>query len=224
MDMVPCRGVVVDRGMRAVAEDNRLWDRLADRYAAQPVADEAAYQTKLVKTRDRLRPEMTVLEFGCGTGSTAIAHAPFVRQIDAIDFSGRMLEIARQKAEAKGISNIRFERSTIEDLVAPAASYDLVMGHSILHLLADKDAVIGKVMNLLKPGGLFVSSTACIGDSMPYIKYVAPLGRAVGLLPRLDVMTRQQLVASHRHAGFDIEEEWQPGKGKAVFLIARKPG
>lgn len=209
--------------MSVLADEGRFWDRLADKYAAQPVADEAAYQTKLAKTRALLRPDMTVLEFGCGTGSTAIVHAPFVRQIEGIDVSARMVEIARGKAEAKGLANIRFSQNTIEELAAPAASYDLVMGHSILHLLKDKDAVIAKVMELLKPGGAFVSSTACIGDTMKAFKLIAPLGHAIGLLPRLDVMTRQELVASHRRAGFEIEEEWQPGKGRAVFLVARKP-
>ena len=53
-----------------------FWDRLAKRYARMPVADQAAYETKLEKTRAFLRPDSRVLEFGCGTGSTAILHAP----------------------------------------------------------------------------------------------------------------------------------------------------
>ena len=55
---------------------SRFWDRVAEGYAKKPVADEAAYQKKLQVTRDYFRPDMEVLEFGCGTGSTAIAHAP----------------------------------------------------------------------------------------------------------------------------------------------------
>ena len=44
----------------------RFWDRIAARYARKPVADEAAYQKKLAVTREYLRPDMEVLEFGCG--------------------------------------------------------------------------------------------------------------------------------------------------------------
>ena len=105
------------------------------------------------------------------------------------------------------------------------ASYDAVMGHSILHLLADRDAVIAKVMRMLKPGGVFVSSTACLGDSgvMKALQFIAPIGRALGVLPMLDVMSKAELVKSLTDAGFTIAHEWQPGKGKAVFIVARKP-
>jgi 2-polyprenyl-3-methyl-5-hydroxy-6-metoxy-1,4-benzoquinol methylase len=200
--------------------DDRFWDRLADRYARQPIADEAAYQRKLQITRDHLRPDMTLLEFGCGTGGTAISHAPYVQHIRAIDFSEAMLSIARSKAAAAGVGNVRFERADITDFVAPDASFDVILGLSILHLLADKDAVLAKVFRLLKPGGIFISSTTCVGDTMGLFKTIAPLGKALGLLPRLDVMTTGELVGSLGRAGFVIEQQWQPGKGKAVFIVA----
>ena len=57
-----------------------FWNRIANRYSKQPVGDETAYQKKLQITRDYLEPHMEVLELGCGTGSTAIAHAPPARQ------------------------------------------------------------------------------------------------------------------------------------------------
>lgn len=201
--------------------DEKFWDKLAERYARQPIADEAAYRTKLQTTQGLLRPDMNVLEFGCGTGGTAIIHAPHVRQITAIDFSESMLAIARSRAAEAGISNIRFEQADIASFVAPDGSYDVILGLSILHLLANKDAVIGKVFRLLKPGGLFISSTACIGDTMGPFKMIAPLGKRLGLLPQLDIMTTAELVGSLTSAGFAIEHQWQPGRGKAVFIVAK---
>lgn len=203
---------------------NTFWDRMADRYAAQPVADEAAYQTKLATTRRHLRPDMEVLEFGCGTGSTAIAHAPYAGQIRAIDFSSRMVEIARSKVAAAGIGNVTVEQGDITTMALPESGYDVVLGMSILHLLEDRQAVVARVFSLLRPGGVFVSSTACVGDSMKLLGLVAPLGKALGLLPHLDVMTTSQLVDTITGAGFAIEHQWEPGRGKAVFIIARKPG
>ncbi len=201
--------------------EDRFWDKLAERYASQPIADEAAYQRKLQITRDYLRPDMDVLEFGCGTGGTAILHAPHVRQITAIDFSASMLAIARRKAAETGVGNLSFEQADITSFAAPQGSFDVILGLSILHLLADKDAVIAKVFRLLKPGGVFISSTTCVGDTMGLFKLIAPLGKAVGLLPQLDVMTTAELVASLTGAGFAIEQQWQPGRGKAVFIVAR---
>jgi len=204
------------------ARTSRFWDRMAQRYAAQPIADEAAYDTKLEVTQGYLKPHMEVLEFGCGTGSTALRHAPYVRHIRAIDFSGRMLDIARAKARAQGVANVTFEQADIGPLAIEDSSLDVVLGLSILHLLDNRDEVIAKVHRSLRPGGLFVSSTTCIGDDMKILGLVAPLGRALGLLPVINVMTRDELRRALTGAGFSIEHDWQPGKGKAVFIVARK--
>jgi len=205
-------------------DPSRFWDRIAERYAKQPVADEGAYQRKLKVTRDYLRPDMQVLEFGCGTGSTALVHAPYVKHISAIDLSAKMIDIAKGKAAAAEISNVTFEQLNIDDLDAPDGTYDAVLGLSILHLLRNMDGAIAKVHRMLKPGGVFVTSTVCLGDTlmMTVIGRVAPVGRWFGLLPHVSVFTPDDLVARLIGAGFDIDHRWQPGKGKAVFIVARK--
>lgn len=204
--------------------DSRFYDRIAERYAKKPIADEAAYQQKLRITRQYLRSDMTVLEFGCGTGSTAIAQAPFAKHILAIDFSAAMIDIARRKAAAADVKNVTFEQADIDDFQAPDQSFDAVMGHSVLHLLDDRDATIAKVHRLLKPGGVFVSSTTCVGDTLKIFKLIGPIGRRLGLLPLLRVFTTKDLTDSLTAAGFDIDHQWQPARGKAVFIVARKAG
>ncbi len=201
-----------------------FWDRLARRYARQPVADEASYRHKLEATQRRFSPSMEVLEIGCGTGTTALIHAPFVKHIKATDLSGEMIAIAREKQEAQGIGNVSFERAAIGEIGDPAGSYDMVMAHSILHLVDDEQALIRQAFQWLKPGGLFVSSTTCLGGVMPYLRVVLPLGHALGLLPKVRFFTSDNLLAAMRAAGFTIEEQWQPGPKKALFVIARKPG
>ena len=197
---------------------------MANRYSRSPIADEAAYQKKLRVTRDYFRPDMEVLEFGCGTGSTAIVHAPYVKHILAIDFSSKMLKIAQGKADANNVKNITFRRASIDEFSVPDQTLDAVLGLSILHLLDNKDDVIAKVHKMLKPGGVFVTSTVCIGETMKFIKFIAPIGKALGFLPVLKVFTAQDLADSLRDAGFKIDHQWQPGKGKAVFIVAKKAG
>lgn len=206
-----------------MTHSSRFWDRIAARYARKPVADEAAYQKKLAVTREYLRPDMEVLEFGCGTGSTAIVHAPYVKEIRAIDISEKMLAIARGKAEAAGVGNVRFEQSDIGAFTAPDATFDAVLGLSILHLLDDRRTAIAKVYRMLKPGGVFVSSTACLGDTMKFFKLVGPIGHFLGVMPLVRVFSVHELVESLEAAGFSIDHQWQPGKGKAVFIVARRP-
>ena len=93
----------------SMAQSTKFWDKIADRYLKQPIADEAAYQKKLQVIREYLPPEMEVLEIGCGTGSTAILHAPYVKPIRAIDFSENMIAIAQDKATTQNINNVTFE-------------------------------------------------------------------------------------------------------------------
>ena len=200
----------------------KFWDRLAERYSKQPVADEAAYQKKLQVTRNYLRPNMEVLEFGCGTGSTAIAHAPFVKQMHGIDLSEKMVEIAQRKADAEHITNITFTRSSIDQFSPPDHALDAVLGLSVLHLLDDWEEVVAKVHKMLKPGGVFISSTACIGDSMKLLKVVLPIGRFLGLIPLVKVFTTRELEQALANSGFKIDYQWQPGKNKAVFIVATK--
>ncbi len=203
---------------------SRFWDRIAKRYAAKPVADEQTYRTKLRITQDYLRPEMEVLEFGCGTGSTALVHAPFVRHITAIDISPRMIEIARAKAEEAGTAKVTFRCAAIDTLGLAEESVDAVLGLSILHLLRDPDAAIAKVHRALRPDGVFVSSTACLGDTMRWFRPIAVTGRIVGLLPLVRFFGTDDLVAGLTGRGFEIAHLWQPpGKARGVFIVAKKP-
>ena len=151
-------GVEMDRSVK-------FWNWIAQRYSKRPVADEASYQKKLGKTREYFQPDMQVLEVGCGTGSTAIAHAPYVAHIRATDISPSMIEIARGKAEAAAVSNVDFEVSSIDDLQVHDASQDAVLALSILHLLEDERAAIARVHRMLKPGGVLVTSTPCLRDA-----------------------------------------------------------
>ena len=206
------------------APEARFWDRVAGRYAAKPVADEAAYRRKLAITRDLLRPHMRLLEIGCGTGSTAILHAPFVDQVRAVDVSPRMLGIARERARAAGIDNISFECTAFDALRVTGASVDAVLALSLLHLLRDWRGAILRIHGMLAPGGLFVSSTACLGDGAPLLRPVAPLGHALGLLPQLAFFRRATLEAAVADAGFEIEHAWRPSPRQGLFLVARKAG
>jgi len=204
-------------------QSTKFWDKIAEKYSKQPIADETAYQKKLAVTRDYFRPDMEVLEIGCGTGSTAIAHAPYVKHIRAIDFSASMIAIAQGKADAQNVNNVTFEQASIEDLDIPDRTFDAVLGLSILHLLKDKEAAIARVYQLLKPSSIFVTSTACLGDTMNWFKIIGPIGRFLGVFPFVEVFTTQELEASLTQAGFELDYQWQPGKGKAVFIVAKKP-
>ena len=206
----------------AITDSAKFWDRIAERYSKKPIANEAAYQKKLEITREYFRPDMEVLEFGCGTGSTAIAHAPYVRHLQAIDVSSKMIDIAEDKTESEGIINVTFKCSSIDDFSVPDQTFDAVLGHSVLHLLDNKEEVISRVHKMLRPGGLFVTSTACLGDMRILFRIIAPVGRVLGFFPFVRVFTVKELEDSLTNAGFEVAYQWQPGKNKAVYVVAKK--
>lgn len=200
-----------------------FWDKIANRYSKQPIADEAAYQKKLQLSREYFRPDMEVLEFGCGTGGTALLHAPFVKHISAIDGSTGMIEIARGKQQDSGIKNVEFSVSAIEEYNIADETYDVVLGLSILHLLEDKDAVIKKIYAGLKPGGVFISSTACLTGVMRLFQLILPIGRLFGLLPPVvKFCSEKELEQSLKQNGFKIDHLWIVNKGRVAFIIAKK--
>jgi len=201
----------------------KFWDKLAERYAKSPIGDKAAYQKKLQITREYFNPDSEVLEIGCGTGSTALHHAPYIKHIHATDFSAKMIAIAQRKLEAEKIDNITFEQAAINELKIEEGSIDVVMAHSILHLVDNRDDVIAKAYRLLKPGGVFVSSTICPGESMfRFLKPIIPLGMFLGVLPSVKFFSAKALESSITNAGFEIDHNWLPGKGKALFIVAKK--
>ena len=142
-----------------------FWTLFARPYAAKPVSDDAAYRRKLDLTARYLRPDMRLLEVGCGTGSTALHHAPSVARIDAVDYAQAMVDIARSKARAAGIANVTFAKARLDEVVPPPEGpWDMALALSVLHLLPDPEAGLDRLRALVRPGGHVVSSTVCIGE------------------------------------------------------------
>ena len=207
-----------------MSTSDKFWDSKAEGYAKSQISDKDTYQKKLTETQAILSPDMRVLEFGCGTGTTAVHHAPHVLHIDAIDISQNMIEIGRRKASESNIENISFARGTLTEFNADTASLDAVLGLNVIHLLPDRQSVLTEVARILKPGGVFVSSTGCLGSSyLRLIKLFVPLGKFLGLMPDVFLLTESELVSEITNAGFAIERQWHHGmKDIGVFIIARK--
>ncbi|HDR28409.1 class I SAM-dependent methyltransferase [Rhodovulum sp.] len=201
----------------------RFWDRLARRYARMPLRDPETYERKLAMTRAHLSPGARVFEIGCGTGTTALKHAPHAGHVTAIDCSANMIGIARDKAAAEGIANVTFEVASLEDMPDTPGAWDMVMAHNVLHLLPDRPGALLRIHRMLKPGGAFVSSTACAARAPWLFRAIVRTGHALRLLPLFNFLTEDGLKAEIRAAGFEIVEELLPPGGRsALFLIARK--
>ena len=184
--------------------------------------DEAIYQRKLQLTQKYLEPDDLVLEFGCGTGSTALVHAPRVKRIDASDISPAMIEIAKQRAEQDKVSNVSFDVGELESFKIEPQSYHAVLGLNIMHLLHNPGETLDEVHKILKTGGVFVSSTALLKHEPAFVRWIVKVMQAVGRAPHINFLTKDEYLKQITDAGFEIVEQWMPDKS-SVFLIARKP-
>ena len=201
---------------------DQFWDKVATRYSQQPISDQQTYARKLEATQSYMRPDMRILEIGCGTGSTAIQHAPHVSEIDATDISSAMINIGKERAAKAGVTNIEFSTQSIETLSAGAYQYDMVLALNVVHLLKDHRAAIEKIHNLTKPGGLFISSTVCLGDRMRLLRPVIAVMQWIGKAPYVSFLKSEQVTSEIMDAGFAIEERWNHGRMNTLFMVARK--
>ena len=210
----------------AAARDAQFWDRLARKYAADPIADLAGYERSIARCAALLRPEAQVVELGCGTGTTALKLAPHVAQLTATDLSAEMVRIAEEKRAAAGLTNLRFFAAEAADPRLPAGGFDAVLAMNLLHLVPDLQATLATAHGLLRPGGLFISKTPCLSDMNPLIRLLLPLMRWVGKAPAsVRCFTDAQLQSALQDAGFAlvaVERHASKGRDTRPFIVARR--
>jgi 2-polyprenyl-3-methyl-5-hydroxy-6-metoxy-1,4-benzoquinol methylase len=181
----------------------KFWDRAAGSYDREEQGDAPTYARVVEETKKYLEAGDLVLDFGCGTGRISNEIAGTVRAVHALDISSKMIEIARQKAEQRNIGNIVYAHSTILDERYQKSSYDAVLAFYILHLVEDAPRVMQRIHELLKPGGLLISATPCLGEK-GFLRALLSLSSKVGLTPKIRAFTSAELKETIARGNFDI--------------------
>ena len=99
-----------------------------------------------------------VLEIGCGTGFFIVNlwQAGLVRQAFATDISPGMVEVCKRNAYNVGLKNLEGRAADAENLPYKTGSFDLVVGHAVLHHLPDVPRTLEECFRVLRPGGALV--------------------------------------------------------------------
>jgi 2-polyprenyl-3-methyl-5-hydroxy-6-metoxy-1,4-benzoquinol methylase len=209
-----------------MSADAHFWDKIAEKYAAKPLPNPASTARKLEIIREGLEPTAEVVDLGCGTGTIVLELARDVARIHGVDVSGEMINIARRKADDQGADNVDFRRATVSAGLDgfSECSLDGVLAFNILHLVSDWREALTAIHQRLRPGGLFASSTVCLGDSwVPYRPILAVL-RWLGKAPPVEIIRSADLEATMASAGFvDIERPDVDASSTTAFLVARRP-
>ncbi len=202
----------------------KFWNLISSKYAASPIFDRSAYETKIMKLKTYLTPEMSVLDIGCATGTQCGDIANNVRQVTGIDISSKLLAIAEKRIAERNLDNVEFLQTSAFDKAFTPGSFDAVMVFHVLHFFEDTDVVLKRIHELLQPGGIFISETACLGDKNKFMGKLLRFAGHLGLLPKINLLTTQQLEQSLRRTGFSIIEKikFSQHTDAEFTLIAKK--
>ena len=142
----------------ATAEDIATWDSEADAFdepADHGLCDPAVREAWRELLLDRLpEPPARIADLGCGTGTLSVLLGEAGYEVDGVDFSPRMVELAERKAE--GRAGLRFVQADAFDPPLPELSYDVVLCRHVLWAMPDPAVALARWKRLLTPTGRLV--------------------------------------------------------------------
>ena len=165
-----------------------------------------AYHKTVSNTLKYLKPEDNVLEFACGTGIVTLQVAPHVAHLRAIDISDQMAARAAAKVEAAGLENTLVTNTDLFDPCLEEGSYDAVLAYNVLCYVENPQQVLARIRSLLKPGGVFLSATDCLGNGITRERLRKFWKSHTGAMPYVAFYTMKTLEAEIARNGFTVLE------------------
>jgi 2-polyprenyl-6-hydroxyphenyl methylase/3-demethylubiquinone-9 3-methyltransferase len=101
---------------------------------------------------------LSILDVGCGGGILSEPLARMGARVTGLDPAEENVSVARLHAE-RGSLAIDYRATTAEALAATGARFDVVLAMEVVEHVADVPAFIAACVEMVKPGGLFVSAT-----------------------------------------------------------------
>jgi len=158
------------------------------------------------------------LEIGAGTGyfTLNLLRAGVIGRAVATDISQGMLDSLEQSAARLGVE-VETQRCEAQSLPFPDESFDLVLGHAVLHHLPDLDAAFREFRRVLRPGGMLVFC----GEPSRYGDRIAGVGKRAAM--RAAPAWRRAFGLDPRPNGSSAEEHEEHALEWAVDVHAFTP-
>lgn len=202
-------------------QSEKFWDKMAKRYKQEENKDLETFQKIINKTKKYLKSSDTVLDFGCGQGDHAFVISQNVNQINAIDISKNMIDIAKNEAKHRHIDNIDFTVLSIKDDRLDKKSFDIIVSFYVLHLINDSKELLNRVYELLKPGGIFINVTPCMKEKK-LLNVVLNIASKIGLVPKINPFSHDELINNIKVCDFEIVDEIKLSKKSPEYLIVSR--
>jgi len=211
-----------------VSKSKKFWDSASKNYDKTEERFEYIHQKSRANTKRHLESSNIVLDYGCGTGTTACEIANDVKKIYAIDISSKMIEISKGKAVEKNIENVTFVEGDIFDENLKKGSFDRVLAFNMLHTIPNPETAVQRINELLKSDGLFISITPCLGGKMSFIVglqiRLVQIMCKIGIIPvpirRIKSSDLDELITNGNFQNIDTEKIYKGAS--SYFMVAKK--
>jgi tRNA (cmo5U34)-methyltransferase len=100
-----------------------------------------------------LKPEMTAIEFGAGTGILSFILKGYLKEIVLMDNSSEMVKIMSEKIIITKTKNLKALIFDLEHSVYKGGKTDLIFTQMVLHHVHDIGTILKKFYDMLNPGG-----------------------------------------------------------------------
>jgi demethylmenaquinone methyltransferase/2-methoxy-6-polyprenyl-1,4-benzoquinol methylase len=148
-------------GEQRAARVNQLFTRIAARYDLindlQSFGLHRRWKKRVISEANP-RAGDKALDLCCGTGDIALSLARKGAEVVGLDFSERMLEIARERQSKEGVdcSRIRFLRGDAQNIPFSDGTFDIVTIGYGLRNLTNWETGLREMQRVAKPGGRLV--------------------------------------------------------------------
>jgi len=205
----------------------KFWDRMSDRFDTRSRKMDQTELRTLELCRKHLNSGDMVLDFGCAAGTMAFEIADHVKKIHGIDISAKMIAAAKRRAIDRNIENTEFTKSTIFDQRLKKESFDAILALNILHFFEDTQTVMKRINNIVKPGGLIISVTPCLGEKKSvkniFLFFLLLLQTKIGMFPYIRFLKISEFKDSIANADFQIvNTERLQSTWEQYFIVAKK--
>jgi ubiquinone/menaquinone biosynthesis C-methylase UbiE len=146
---------------QAKAKAAVTYDAAADHFDDEPLAFWERIGRRTVE-RLALSAGANVLDVGCGTGASALPAAEAVSPngfVIGVDLSSRLLDRARAKATARGITNVEFRLADMTALGYPDSRFDAVVSVLSIFFIPDMEGLVRELWRMVRPGGKLAVTT-----------------------------------------------------------------
>ena len=199
----------------------RFWNRVS-KIQRNPTELGAVARTTIGFVSGFLTDESVVLDIGCGPGDLTIAIAHKTTYVYAIDTSSGMIEVAKNKAKVEAVNNVDFATTDLFALAEKSGAFTVVTALNVLPYMEDVAGACKCINGLLATEGVFISSTACLGERKSFLSLLTAVLTKLRIMPDIHFFKLSELKKLVTSAGFEIIETKRISSLPEYCIVARK--